>query len=124
MPETVQEAAPIRGTVLRFVLKEVAGIAAALVFPAWISVAFSSGCIVPGEVPETSQARFDPVVPIACTALGIVGVTSLMLAYRMSTAKPPVRQKLCAVLKAQGWLALLTVAASVALYDPHRLYHC
>ncbi|MYX36503.1 hypothetical protein GTY85_24140 [Streptomyces sp. SID8377] len=124
VPETVQEAVPTWKRVLRFVLKEVAGIAAALVLPAWFLVALSSGCIVPGEVPETSQASFDPVVPISCMALGIVGVISLMLAYRMSTAKPPVRQQLSAALKAQGWLVLLTIAASVALYDPHRLYDC
>ncbi|MET9895388.1 hypothetical protein ABZZ47_35375 [Streptomyces sp. NPDC006465] len=109
---------------MAFALVEAVCIVAVLGYPSLLFLAFSTGCIVPGEVPATSEGDPGFVVLVAFMLLAVIAVVSVVLAYRMSLAKPPAKSRLSAALKAQGWLALLVIVAFVAVYDPHRVYHC
>ena len=124
MAEGVQ-AKPAWKSGLAFVVVEVVCIAVVLAYPGWIILAFSTGCIVPGELPEASREMFDPFRVIAGMALAIIGVVSLVLAYRIPLLQPGAKQRRAvAALKGQLGLTLVIIGTSIALHDPHRVYQC
>ncbi|MEV6192875.1 hypothetical protein AB0M19_10775 [Streptomyces sp. NPDC051920] len=122
MAEGVQTPAWKSG--LAFVAVEAVCIAVALAYPGWIILAVSTGCIVPGEVPETSQEVFDPFRVIAGMALAVIGVVSLVLACRIPLVQRAAKQRAVAALKGQLVLTLVIIGTAIALQDPHRLYQC
>ncbi|WP_435222554.1 hypothetical protein [Streptomyces sp. Tue6028] len=110
---------------LAFVVVEAVCIAVVLAYPAWFILAVSTGCIVPGELPETSEEMFDPFRVIAGMALAIIGVVSLVLAYRIPLLQPGTkRRRAVAALKGQLGLTLVIIGTAIALQDPHRVYQC
>ncbi|MFD5517338.1 hypothetical protein [Streptomyces sp. NPDC127066] len=109
---------------LVFVAVEAVCIAVVLAYPGWIVLAFSTGCVVPGELPETSREMFDPFRVIAGMALAVIGVVSLVLAYRIPLLRSAAKQRAVAALKGQLGLTLAIIGTAVALHDPHRVYQC
>lgn len=109
---------------LVFVAVETICVGAALWYPGELILAFSTGCISPGALPETSREMFDPFRVIAVMALVIISVVSTVLAYRIPLQQSEAKQRSVAALKAQLGLSLVIIGASVALPDPHRVYHC
>ncbi|MFJ8798801.1 hypothetical protein [Streptomyces sp. NPDC102487] len=99
-------------------------VGAALWYPGELILAFSTGCISPGELPDTSREMFDPFRVIAVMALVIISVVSTVLAYRIPLQQSEAKQRSVAALKGQLGLSLVIIVASVALHDPHRIYHC
>ncbi|MER5467834.1 hypothetical protein [Streptomyces sp. NPDC002685] len=123
MPEDVK-AKPAWKSGLAFVVVEAVCIAVALAYPSLLIVAFSTGCIAPGELPETSREMFDPFRVIAGMALAIIAVVSTVLAYRIPALQPTAKQRTVAALKGQLGLTLVIIGTSIALHDPHRTYQC
>ncbi|MFJ3337696.1 hypothetical protein [Streptomyces sp. NPDC086766] len=109
---------------LAFVAVEAVCIAVALAYPGLLIMAFSTGCIAPGELPETSREVFDPFRLIAGMALVIIGVVSSVLACRIPLLQPAAKQRARAALKGQLGLTLVIIGTSIALHDPHRVYPC
>jgi hypothetical protein len=118
------QAKPAWKSGLAFVVVEAVCIAVVLAYPGWIILAVSTGCIVPGELPETSREMFDPFRVIAGMALAVIGVVSSVLAYRIPLLQPAAKQRARAALKGQLGLTLVIIGTSVALHDPHRVYQC
>lgn len=109
---------------LVFVAVEAVCVGAALWYPGELVWAFSTGCISPGELPDTSREMFDPFRVIAVMALVIISVVSTVLAHRIPLQQSEAKRRSVAALKGQLGLSLVIIGASVALHDPHRVYHC
>ncbi|MFE1285320.1 hypothetical protein [Streptomyces sp. NPDC058751] len=118
------KAGPAWKSGLVFVVVEAVCIAVTLAYPGLIVMAFSTGCIAPGELPETSQEVFDPFRVIAGMALALIGMVSVVLACRISMLRSAAKQRAVAALKGQLGLALVIIMTSIALHDPHRMYQC
>ncbi|MET7829539.1 hypothetical protein ABZT23_33340 [Streptomyces sp. NPDC005386] len=86
---------------LVFVAVEAVCVGAALWYPGELVWAFSTGCISPGELPDTSREMFDPFRVIAVMALVIISVVSTVLAYRIPLQQSEAKRRSVAALKGQ-----------------------
>ncbi|MFG3167918.1 hypothetical protein [Streptomyces sp. NPDC048200] len=118
------EAKPAWKSGLVFVAVEAVCVGAALWYPGELVWALSTGCISPGEFPATSREMFDPFRVIAVMAQVIISAVSTVLAYRIPLQQSEAKRRSVAALKGQLGLSLVSIGASVALHDPHRVYHC